>query len=114
MYIPNPRYPPPSSLIVPPLGVSLPYLPRVVGAALKTRRGGRQEKVIKRARRKECGKGGRREGARGKEDNDEARERLAGGVSGTGEQTTDSDGRVGQADLDGRVGRAGHSTGIPK
>ena len=94
MYIPNPRYPPFPSSIEPLRGVYLPYLPRVVGAAPKTRSGVRQEKGRGRGG-KEWGKGARREGAMG-EGEDGGRDKLAGGglKRGSGKQAADPDGRV--------------------
>ena len=108
MYIPYPRYPPSSSSIVPPLGVYLPLLPRVVGEAARRRRGWRQEQTEREreAWRKEYGKGGRKEAAKGREKKDETQEKLAGGRFGPGKQATELDGRVGRADPDGRIGQA--------
>ena len=83
-------------------------LPRVVGEAARRRREGwRQEKQKEReARRKEYGKGGRKEAAKGREKKDETQEKLAGGRFGPGKQATELDGRVGRADPDGRIGQA--------
>ena len=58
------------------------------------------------ARRKEYGKGGRKEAAKGREEKDETQEKLAGGRFGAGKQATELDGRVGRADPDGRIGQA--------
>ena len=108
MYIPYPRYPPSSSSIVPPLGVYLPLLPRVVGEAARRRRGWRQEQTEREreAWRKEYGKGGRTEAAKGREEQDETRDKLAGGRIRAGNQATELYGRVGRAHPDGRIGQA--------
>ena len=58
------------------------------------------------ARRKEYGKGGRTEAAKGREEKDETRDKLAGGRFGAGNQATKLYGRVGRADPDGRIGQA--------
>ena len=58
------------------------------------------------ARRKEYGKGGRTEAAKGREEKDETRDKLAGGRFGAGNQATELYGRVGRADPDGRIGQA--------
>ena len=58
------------------------------------------------ARRKEYGKGGRTEAAKGREEKDETRDKLAGGRFGAGKQAAELDGLVGRADPDGRTGQA--------
>ena len=47
-----------------------------------------------------------KEAAKGREEKDETREKLAGGRLGAGKQATEPDGRVGRADPDGRIGQA--------
>ena len=66
-------------------------LPRVVGEAARRRRGWRQEQTEREreARRKEYGKGGRKEAAKGREKKDETQEKLAGGRFGPGKQFFD-------------------------
>ena len=58
------------------------------------------------ARRKEYGKGGRKEAAKGREKTYETQKKLAGGCFEAGKQATGLDGRVGRADPDGRIGQA--------
>ena len=68
--------------------------------------GDRNKQREREARRKEYGKGGRKEAAKGREKKDETQEKLAGGRFGPGKQATELDGRVGRADPDGRIGQA--------
>ena len=68
--------------------------------------GTKREEREREARRKEYGKGGRTEAAKGREEKDETRDKLAGGRFGAGKQATEQDGRVGRADPDGRIGQA--------
>ena len=58
------------------------------------------------ARRKEYGKGGRKEAAKGREKSYETQKKLAGGWFGAGKQAAELDGLVGRADPDGRTGQA--------
>ena len=68
-------------------------LPRVVGEAARRRRrrAWRQEQTEREreAWRKEYGKGGRKEAAKGREKKDETQEKLAGGRFGPGKQFFD-------------------------
>ena len=66
----------------------------------------RERNRERKARKKEYGKGGVKEAARGREEKDETREKLAGGRLGAGKQATELDGLVGRADPDGRIGQA--------
>ena len=58
------------------------------------------------ARKKEYGKGGRKEAVKGREKNYETQEKLAGGWFGAGKQAAELDELVGRADPDGRIGQA--------
>ena len=58
------------------------------------------------ARRKEYGKGGRKEAAKGREKNYYTQKKLAGGWFGAGKQAAELDELVGRADPDGRIGQA--------
>ena len=58
------------------------------------------------ARRKEYGKGGRKEAAKGREKSYETEKKLAGGWFGAGKQAAELDELVGRADPDGRTGQA--------
>ena len=64
-----------------------------------------REREREAARRKEYGKGGRKEAAKGREKKDETQEKLAGGRFGPGKQATELDGRVRRAGPDGRIGQ---------
>ena len=66
----------------------------------------KQREREREARRKEYGKGGRKEAAKGREKKDETQEKLAGGRFGARNQATELDGRVRRADPDGRIGQA--------
>ena len=65
----------------------------------------RERERDKLRRRKEYGKGGRKEAAKGRDNNYETQEKLAGGWFGPGKQATELDGLVGRADPDGRIGQ---------
>ena len=58
------------------------------------------------ARRKEYGMGERKKAAKGRDNINEAQEKLAGGRFGARNQATELDGRVRRADPDGRIGQA--------
>ena len=72
--------------------------------------GDRNKQREREAMRKEYGKGGRKQAAKGREEKDETREKLEGARFGAGKQATELDGRVGRADPDGRIGQASQVT----
>ena len=66
----------------------------------------RERERERKARIKEYGKGGRKEAVKGRENNYETQEKLAGGWFGAGKQAAELDELVGRADPDGRIGQA--------